>query len=175
MKTTAVYSSLTMPQRLRAMVSAAGRRDDEELERLRDTSQDGYYSFRKVSRHYLSLAHLAVIHNCFLLDSCAVWLFTQMLTEEEVRNLSEELQQGIPAFRIKCLEEAASMEAAITGRVTGLGISASDWQTFRERLIGHGAKELLQLFLPKTTGREKPALVAQWEDAIESYLFKDAA
>jgi hypothetical protein len=36
-------------------------------------------------------------------------------------------------------------------------------------------KVILQLFLPKTSGRENPDLVAQYEEALEGYLFKDVA
>lgn len=78
-------------------------------------------------------------------------------------------------IRNQSIIEAASVEAAFAGRINGIGITATDWQAFRERLLGPGSKVILQLFLPKTSGRENPDLVAQYEEALEGYLFKDVA
>ena len=75
----------------------------------------------------------------------------------------------------RSLAEAASIEAAFTGRITAAGMSSSDWQTFRGRLLGQGAKLLLQEFLRMAAGRQDPTLVAQYHDAIEGYLFEDVA
>lgn len=73
------------------------------------------------------------------------------------------------------MPKPASIEAAFTGRIASAGISAPDWQSFRERLLGAGAKELLRAFLTKAAGCEDHVLVAQFHDAIEGYLFKDTA
>jgi hypothetical protein len=55
------------------------------------------------------------------------------------------------------------------------GSRKADRVTFRERLLGKGAKLLLKEFLRMAAGCEDPVLVAQYHDAIEGYLFKDAA
>jgi hypothetical protein len=172
---TAVYSSLTMPQRLRAMVCAFGRADHEELDRLADSSPDGCGTIQKVKHHFRNLSHLATIHNVWLLDPCANWLFSQTISAEEVCDCDARELQATELFRNQSIVEAASVEAAFAGRINGIGITTPDWQAFRERLLGPGAKVLLQLFMPKTSGREDPDLVAQYEEALEGYLFKDAA
>lgn len=173
MKTAAVYSGLTMPQRLRAMVSAFGRADQEELDKLAESSRDGCYTMPKVKRHFYTLLHLATLHNSLLLESCAVWLLGQTFSPEETRDLSAAESRTIELSRTQSLAEAASIETAFTGRITSAGISAPDWQSFRERFLGDGAKELLGTFLGKTTGRENPDLVGQYKAAIEGYLFKE--
>jgi hypothetical protein len=94
---------------------------------------------------------------------------------KEIQTLSAAETKAIEVTRHKSLAEAASVEAAFTGRITAAGISPPDWQIFRERLLGQGAKHLLQEFLTKAAGREDPTLVAQYHDAIEGYVFKDAA
>lgn len=172
---TAVYSSLTMPQRLRAMVCAFGRADHEELERLADSSPDGCGTIQKVKYHFRNLSQLAAIHNLWLLEPCANWLFSQTISAEEVCNFDARELEDIQLLRNKSILEAASAEAAFAGRINDIGITAPDWQAFRERLLGPGAKVLLQLFLQKTSGRENPDLVAQYEEALEGYLFKDVA
>ncbi len=88
MKTTTVYSSLTMPQRLRAMVFAFGRADQEEIEKLAASSNDGHYTIWKVRHHFVTLSHLAALHNSLLLEPCTVWLFGQMFSPVEFRTLS---------------------------------------------------------------------------------------
>ncbi len=175
MKTATLYASLTLPQRLRAMVSAFGRADNEEFEKLTDSADTGCYSVRKVKHHLGGLAHLAAIHNTWLLEPCAKWLFSQTISAEEARHFSAGEVEVIQSFRIQSLVEAASIEAAFTARLTAVGIAASDWQAFRERFLGAPAKHLLELFLPRTAGRQDPVLVAQCRDAIEGYLFKDTA
>lgn len=175
MNAASIYSSLTMPQRLRAMVSAFGRSDHDEVDRLVDTSPDGCGSIRKVKYHFGNLSHLAAIHNSFLLEPCAEWLFSQTFSPEETRDLSAKEREAVEITRTKSLVDAASVEAAFTGRITEEGISASDWKSFRERLLDRGAKFLLEELLCKAAGYEDPALVAQYKDAIEGYLFKDAA
>jgi len=175
MKTTTVYSGLNMSQRLRAMVFAFGRADQEEIEKLAASSTDGNYTVWKVRHHFITLSHLAALHNSLLLEPCTVWLFGQMFSPSEIQNLSTAETKAIEVTRHKSLAEAASVEAAFTGRITAAGISPPDWQIFRERLLGEGAKHLLQEFLTKAAGREDSVLVAQYHDAIEGYLFKDAA
>ena len=175
MKTATLYASLTMPQRLRAMVFAFGRADEEEIDRLAASSSDGSYTVWKVGHHFLHLTHLAALHNGLLLEPCAGWLLGQTFSSEETRNLSEVETKAIEVSRNDSLAEAASIEAAFTARITAAGIAASDWQTFRERLLSESAKHILQVFLAKAAGREDPGLVAQYHDAIEGYLFKDPA
>lgn len=174
MKISGIYSALTLPQRLRAMVSAFGRSDHEELDKLADSSRDGFRSQPKVKFHFLHLSHLAALHNSFLLEPCAIWLFSQTISPEEVRSFDPAEREALESCRIKAVEEAASVEAAFTAQVTAAGISASDWQSFRERLLDTGAKSLLRVFLGKVTGHELPHMVAQYRDAIEGYLFKES-
>lgn len=180
MKVSAVYPSITMPQRLRAMVSAFARSDSEELDKLENTSRDGCYSLPKVKFHFRSLSHLAALHNSFLLEPCTVWLWGQTLSTEEIRILDEQERHSVETSRVQAIAEAASIEAAsieaaFSGRIAESGISADDWQSFRERLLDPGPILLLRQFLCKTAGHETPALVAQYKDAIEGYVFKDAA
>jgi len=94
---------------------------------------------------------------------------------KEIQTLSAAETKAIEVTRHRSLAEAASIEAAFTGQITAAGISSSDWQTFRERLLGQGTKLLLKDLLTKAAGREDPTLVAQYHDAIEGYVFKDAA
>ena len=175
MKTTTLYSSLKLPQRLRAMVFAFSRADHAELDRLAAASPDGYYTVGKARHQFVLLGHLAALHNSLLLEPCAAWLFSQTFGPEETRQLSAMEAKAIEVSRHRSLAEAASIEAAFIGRITAAGMSSSDWQTFRERLLGEGAKLLLQEFLRMAAGRQDPALVAQYHDAIEGYVFKDAA
>jgi hypothetical protein len=175
MKTTTVYSGLNMSQRLRAMVCAFGRADQEEIEKLAASSTDGNYTVWKVRHHFITLRHLAAHHNSLLLEPCTVWLFSQMFSPVEIQASSPAEAKDIEVTLHRSLAEAASIEAAFTGRITAAGMSSSDWQTFRERLLGEGAKLLLQEFLRMAAGRQDPALVAQYHGAIEGYLFKDAA
>jgi hypothetical protein len=63
-----------------------------------------------------------------------------------------------------------------------LGLPQDTWETLEsrqchlpERLLGEGAKLLLQEFLRMAAGLEDPVLVAQYHDAIEGYVFEDAA
>lgn len=172
---TAIYSSLTMTHRLRAMVCAFGRADHEELERLADSSPDGGGSIQKVKHYFRNLSQLAAIHNLWLLDPCANWLFSQTISAEEAGNFDARALEAAELIRNQSIVEAASVEAAFAGKINGTGITAPDWQAFRERLLGPGAKVILQLFLPKTSGREDPDLVAQYEETLEGYLFKDVA
>jgi len=175
MKISATYAALTTPQRLRAMVSAFGRTDHQELDRLAESSRDGLCSIPRVKLHFQRLTHLAALHNSLLLEPCAVWLMSQTFSPEEARNLNIRESDAIASCRTDSLVEAASIEAAFTGRVTAAGITTTDWQTFRERLLGNPAKFLLQEFLSKVAGHEQPAMVAQYEEAIEGYLFKEPA
>ncbi len=175
MKTTTLYSSLKLPQRLRAMVFAFSRADHAELDRLAAASPDGYYTVGKARHQFVRLGHLAALHNSLLLEPCAAWLMGQILSPEETSKLSAAENQTLELSLTGSLAEAASIEAAFTGRITAAGISPPDWQTFRERLLGQGTKLLLQLLLTKAAGREDSALVAQYHDAIEGYVFKDAA
>jgi hypothetical protein len=172
MKISATYAALTLPQRLRAMVSAFGRSDGDELDRLADTSRDGNHSVQKVKHHFRGLAHLAGLHNSLLLEPLAVWLFGQTFSPEDLRSMDAGECQAIEISRAKSLEEAASVEAAITGRIADAGISASDWQSFRERLLDKGAIFLLAAFLHKAAGHENPALAAQYREVVENYVFK---
>ncbi len=94
---------------------------------------------------------------------------------EENHGLSDWETKALETSRAQAIKEAASIDAAITGRVIASGITASDWQAYRERILGNGAKFLLREFLPGTEGRENPALVAPYKDAIEGYPFKAAA
>ena len=86
MKTTSVHACLTMPQRLRAMVFAFGRADQEELDGLAASSSDGCYTVFKVRHQFIRLTHLAALHNSLLLEPCAVWLFGQTFSPEETGN-----------------------------------------------------------------------------------------
>jgi hypothetical protein len=175
MKTTTLYSSLKLPQRLRAMVFAFSRADHAELHRLAAASPDGNHTVGKVRHQFGRLTHLAALHNSLLLEPCAVWLMGQTFSPVEIQASSPAETKDIEVTLHRSLAEAASIEAAFTGRITAAGMSSSDWQTFRERLLGEGAKLLLQEFLRMAAGREDPALVAQYHGAIEGYLFKDAA
>ena len=175
MRTTTLYSSLKLPQRLRAMVFAFSRADHAELHRLAAASSDGNHTMGKVRHQFVRLTHLAALHNSLLLEPCAAWLFSQTFGPEETGQLSATEAKAIEVSLHRSLTEAASIEAAFTGRITAAGMSSSDWQTFRERLLGEGAKLLLQEFLRMAAGRQDPALVAQYHGAIEGYLFKDAA
>jgi hypothetical protein len=175
MKTTTVYSSLKLPQRLRAMVFAFSRADHVELDRLAAASPDGNYTVGKARHLFVRLSHLAALHNSLLLEPCAVWLMGQTFSPVEIQTSSPAETKEIEVTLHRSLAEAASIEAAFTGRITAAGISPSDWQTFRECLLGKGAKLLLQEFLTKAAGLEDPVLVARYHDAIEGYLFKDAA
>ena len=175
MKTTALYSSLTMPQRLRAMASAFGRSDQPELERLTDTSPDGRCSVPRVKLRFNHLKHLAALHNSLLLEPCAVWLFVQTFSLEEAHSLSAAESKALETSLAESLAKAATIQVAFTARVTGAGITAADWQAFRERFLSDGSKHLLRDFLSKAAGCENPGLVAQYHEAIEGYLFKDAA
>jgi hypothetical protein len=175
MKTTTLYSSLKLPQRLRAMVFAFSRADHAELDRLAAASPDGYYTVGKARHQFVRLSHLAALHNSLLLEPCAAWLFSQTFGPEETRQLSAMEAKAIEVSRYRSLAEAASIDAAFTGRITTSGISSSDWQTFRERLLGQGTKLLLKDILTKAAGHEDPTLVAQYHGAIEGYVFKDAA
>jgi hypothetical protein len=63
-----------------------------------------------------------------------------------------------------------------------LGLPQDTWETLEsrqchlpERLLGEGAKLLLQEFLRMAVGLEDPVLVAQYHDAIAGYVFDDAA
>jgi hypothetical protein len=63
-----------------------------------------------------------------------------------------------------------------------LGLPQDTWETLEsrpchlpERLLGEGAKLLLQEFLRMAAGLEDPVLVAQYHGAIEGYVFEDAA
>jgi len=175
MKVPAVYPSLTLPQRLRAMVSACARSDSDELDRLANTTRDGCYSLPKVSLHFRSLSHLAALHNSFLLEPCAVWLWGQTFSPEEIQVLDAQERHAVEDSHTQAIAEAASIEAAFTGRIEEAGISGNDWQSFRERLLDPGAKLLLRQFLSKAAGHETPALVAKYKGAIGGYIFKDAA
>jgi hypothetical protein len=175
MRTTTLYSSLKLPQRLRAMVFAFSRADHAELHRLAAASPDGYYTVEKVRHQFVRLGHLAALQNSLLLEPCAAWLFSQMFSTEETRQLSATEAKAIEVSRHRSLAEAASIEAAFTGQTTAAGMSSSDWQTFRERLLRQGTKLLLKDLLTKAAGHEDPTLVAQYHGAIEGYLFKDAA
>ncbi len=127
-------------------------------------------------RHqFVRLHHLAALHNSLLPDPCAVWLMGQTFSAVEIQTSSAAETKDIEVTLHRSLAEAASIEAAFTGRITAPGISPPEWQTFRERFLGEGAKLLLQEFLTKVAGREEPALVAQYHDAIEGYLFKAPA
>lgn len=130
---------------------------------------------QKVKHHFSKLSQLAAIHNLWLLDPCANWLFIQTMSGQEVGNFDGLALEAIEHIRDQSIVDAASVEAAFTVKIDGIGITTPDWQAFRERLLGPGAKVILQLFLPKTSGREDPDLVAQYEEALEGYLFKDAA
>lgn len=175
MKIAALYSSLTMPQRLRAMVSAFGRADQPECEKLAATSPDGNYTVRRVDAHFQRLSHLAALHNSFLLEPCLTWIFAQVFSPEEIRSLSPAEQEGRETILKKSLTEAASMDAAFTARITEAGITAPDWQAFRERLLDDSSKFLLGEFLRKAAGWDNPAFTAQISESIEGYLFPDAA
>ena len=175
MKTATLYPSLTLSQRLRAMTSAVGRADQEELDRLAESSRDGRYTIPKVKYHLCLLRHLAALHNSLLLEPCANWIMSQTFSPEEARSLNAAESRALAWSRTQSLAEAASIEAAFTARITGTGISSTDWQSFRERLLGEGAKHLLQMFLSKAAGHENPGTVTQYSEAIEGYLFKDAA
>lgn len=106
MKTATVYSGLTMPQRLRAMVFAFGRADQEELDKLAESSRDGCYTMPKVKRHFCTLQHLASLHNSLLLEPCAVWLMGQTFSPEETRNLSAAEIKAIEVCHTQSLAEA---------------------------------------------------------------------
>jgi hypothetical protein len=99
----------------------------------------------------------------------------QTFSPVEIQTSSPAEAKDIEVTLHQSLAEAASIEAAFTGRITAAGMSSSDWQTFRERLLGGGAKLLLQEFLRMAAGREDPALVAQYHGAIAGYVFDDAA
>ena len=175
MKTTTLYSSLKLPQRLRAMVFAFSRADHAELHRLAAASPDGNNTVGKARYQFVRLHHLAALHNSLLLEPCAVWLMGQTFRPVEIQTSSPAETKDIEVTRHRSLAEAASIEAAFTGRITAVGMSSTDWQTFRERLLGQGAKLLLKDLLTKAAGHEDPALVAPYHGAIEGYLFKDAA
>ena len=175
MKTITLDASLKLPQRLRAMVFAFSRADHAELHRLAAASSDGNHTVGKARHQFGRLTHLAALHNSLLLEPCAVWLMGQTFSPVEIQTSSPAETKDIEVTLHRSLSEAASIEAAFTGRITAAGMSSSDWQTFRERLLGEGAKLLLQEFLRMAAGCEDPALVAQYHDAIEGYVFKDAA
>lgn len=175
MKTASIHSCLTMPQRLRAMILAFGRADQEELGRLAASSPDGNRAVSRVAHQFFRLTHLAVLHNGLLLDPCAVWLMGQTLHPGDMDSLSAAESRAIEVSRSQSLAEAASVEAAFTGRITAAGISPPDWRSFRERFLGGGAKYLLRVFLSKAAGLEDSGLVAQYHDAIDGFLFRDHA
>lgn len=135
MKTNSVHSCLTMPQRLRAMILAHVRWDQEEFDRLAASSSDGCYTVWKVRHQFVCLSHLAALHNGLLLEPCAVWLMGQTFSPEETRNLSAAEIKALQVSRNESLAEAASVEAAFTGRLSSAGISSPDWKIFRERLL----------------------------------------
>jgi hypothetical protein len=170
MRTTILYSCLKLPQRLRAMVFAFSRADHAELHRLATASPDGNHTVGKARHQFGRLTHLAALHNSLLLEPCAAWLFSQTFSPEETGQLSAMEAKAIEVSRHRSLAEAG-----FTGRITAAGMSSSDSQTFRESLLGEGAKLLLQEFLRMAAGRQDPALVAQYHGAIEGYVFNDAA
>jgi hypothetical protein len=175
MKTTTLYSSLKLPQRLRAMVFAFSRADHAELHRLAAASPDGNHTMGKVRHQFVRLTHLAALHNSLLLEPCAVWLMGQTFSPVEIQTSSPAETKDIEVTLHRSLAQAASIEAAFTGRLTAAGMSSSDWQTFRERLLGQGTKLLLKHLLTKAAGHEDTILVAQYHGAIEGYVFEDAA
>jgi hypothetical protein len=175
MKTTTLYSSLKLPQRLRAMVFAFSRADHAELHRLAAASSDGNHTVGKALHQFGRLTHLAALHNSLLLEPCAVWLMGQTFSPVEIQTSSPAETKDIEVTLQRSLAEAASIEAAFTSRITAAGMSSSDWQAFRERLLGEGSKHLLQVFLSKAARHEDPTLVAQYYGAIEGYVFGDAA
>lgn len=154
------------------MTSAFGRADQEELDRLAETSRDGFYTVSKVKHHLCNLWHLAALHNSMLLEPCALWLFAHTVSPHELPELSTAETQAIAKCYKQSLAEGASIEAAFTARTTGAGIGTPDWQIFRERLLGDPAKDMLQLFLTHAVGHENPDTVAEYSEAIEGYLFK---
>ena len=172
MKTATLYASLTMPQRLRTMTSAFGRADQEELDRLVDTSREGSYAIPKVKHHLCKLWHLAALHNSLLLEPCALWLFAQTFSPHELPELNPSETHTIAQCGTQSLAEAASIEAAFTAGITGAGIGAPDWQSFRERLLDHPSKHILQVFLTHAVGHENPDRIAEYREVIEGYLFK---
>ncbi|MFN0128724.1 MAG: hypothetical protein ACKV19_18800 [Verrucomicrobiales bacterium] len=170
MKTNLIYSSLTTPQRLRAMVSAFTRSDTEELERLVNSAADPCRAKSRTAHHFSDLGSLAAFHNSWLLEQLTIWLLAQAFSPEERATLPAEEWQNIYIAVKSALDGAATIEAAFAQELACVGITAAEWRTFRERLLDAHTSDLIQLFLTRATTAPDQAQLQGYAQAIRPRL-----
>lgn len=150
-----------MPQRFRAAISALGRDDTEELDRLTQTSGVGDYTINKLTARVADFTTMNITITLDLTNCLTDWLIAQ---KTETIRTPDSLEKA-DRIRDRARTECASIIIARNQWLKTQGISQDDFDRFNS-----SSSPMLTWFIDLSEGEQDPGLTASYLEAIEGYF-----
>ena len=159
--TNRIYENLTVQERFAATVSAIGRNDEAEVERLKGSISQRSYRIGAISARINDLITFGLAVDLDLHQEMANWLLAHPfdgLNEESDKQICQQVIQI-------SFKNAASVIVARDNCLEKLGISREEYDAFNQP-----KSPLLEDFIQRVQGEEDPDLVKEFEEGYTNFF-----